>query len=209
MHGNYQFGTYDLNDDAPNESSLIPYEVLEGHWKYVYMGYRRSIQLANCFTYDGIEQVLNAKNVDLLHKPLGDHIKFIIGGEANVPGFQGVLTEIALHFGPGSYLAQGIDIKKSVDNSYALRPELTIEHIHKQKHGVQELIGDVEKVGGVVGGNELSGDTWAGVGEYSISGWFKITDVTEARKEGEDSSPCQILFRVANSIGDQLTDRKS
>ena len=37
------------------------------------------------------------------------------------------------------------------------------------------MIGEAD--GAQTTGNELSGDTWAGVGEYSISGWFKISDI--------------------------------
>ena len=30
INGNYQFATYDLNDDSPNEVATIPYQNLEG-----------------------------------------------------------------------------------------------------------------------------------------------------------------------------------
>lgn len=38
-------------------------------------------------------------------------------------------------------------------------------------------------------GSESTGDTWSGVGEYAISGWFKIAE-TQVKREGEISSPC-------------------
>lgn len=74
VQDNYQFGTYDLNDNAPNEISLIPYSTLEGEWHYVYLGYSREKQLANYYEFDGKNHVKHAKNENLLHKPLGDVI---------------------------------------------------------------------------------------------------------------------------------------
>ena len=43
LNGEYQFGTYDLNDQSPNEVKSIAYESLEGQWKYLYMGYDRKL----------------------------------------------------------------------------------------------------------------------------------------------------------------------
>lgn len=67
---NYQFGTYDTNDKAPNEITLIPYGLLEGQWHYIYMGYNRDKQLATYYTFDG-KEIKEGKNANLLHKPLG------------------------------------------------------------------------------------------------------------------------------------------
>ena len=39
------------------------------------------------------------------------------------------------------------------------------------------------------------------MGEYSISGWFKLTDEESVQKE-----PCEALFRVTNNK--ELTDKK-
>ncbi|CAD8143475.1 unnamed protein product [Paramecium octaurelia] len=200
---NYQFGTYDLNDDAPNEISTIPYTHLEGRWHYIYLGYKRQLQQANYFVFDG-DEIKHASNEKLLHKPLGDYIHLILGGEKDVAPFQGLFTEVAAHFGVGSFISSGEDLMKSIDTSFALPQELTVDYIHKQKHGQQQLIGESDNNEG----SESTGDTWSGVGEYAISGWFKIAE-TQVKKEGEINSPCQILFRITNNDKEHLSDRKS
>ncbi|CAD8140464.1 unnamed protein product [Paramecium pentaurelia] len=199
---NYLFGTYDLNDDAPNEISTIPYSHLEGKWHYIYVGYKRQLQQANYFVFDG-EQIKHATNEKLMHKPLGDYVHLILGGEKDISPFQGLLTEVAAHFGVGSFINNGEELLKSIDTSFALPQELTVEYIHKQKHGQQQLIGE----GDNNEGSESTGDTWSGVGEYAISGWFKIAE-TQLKKEGEINSPCQILFRITNNDKEHLNDRK-
>ena len=40
------FNSYDINDDNPNEYSLIDIERLENRWLYLYAGYKRQLQVA-------------------------------------------------------------------------------------------------------------------------------------------------------------------
>ena len=42
-----------------------------------------------------------------------------------------MLGKISLHIGKGSFLELAEDLKKAVDTSYALPPELTVAAIHK------------------------------------------------------------------------------
>lgn len=51
--GKYQFGTYDMNDNAPNEISEIKIDNFEGEWHYIYLGYSRVKQVARYYHYDG------------------------------------------------------------------------------------------------------------------------------------------------------------
>ncbi|CAD8145403.1 unnamed protein product [Paramecium pentaurelia] len=203
IQSGFQFSTYDLNDDAPNELHQIPNQRIEGQWHYIYMGYIRSKQVASFFVYNG-QDMQSAKNQDALHKPLGDFVILHIGGEPEVPSFQGIMSKIALSFGPGSFFSLVEEVKKTIDNSYALDQSLTVGFIHKEKHGQQELIGKLESVTDEIGGTELKGETWSTVGEYAISGWFKTSQVN-----GQSANDCQVLFRVTNNDREHLNDKRS
>lgn len=84
---NYQFATYDLNTDTPNDVLNIKYGSLEGSWKYLYMGYNREKQLVVSYAYDGDKNILSTRKADILHKPLGEYIKLIFGAEEGVAPF--------------------------------------------------------------------------------------------------------------------------
>lgn len=55
-----------------------------------------------------------------MHKPLGDYVHLILGGEKDISPFQGLLTEVAAHFGVGSFINNGEELLKSIDTSFAL-----------------------------------------------------------------------------------------
>ncbi|CAK81196.1 unnamed protein product (macronuclear) [Paramecium tetraurelia] len=196
VHDNFYFGAYDINEDAPNEISTISYSSLEGRWHYIYAGYKRSIQEAVYYVYDG-EHIQKAKNEQLLQRPLNEWIKLILGGEKNVAGFHGLFSQISAHLGKEAYVENEEQLLKSIESSYALPLELTVGYIQKQKKGQVEL--EQYK------SQELT--QLQGIGEYAISGWFKIAEV-QAKIEGEINSPCQVLFRITNNDEEHLSDRK-
>ncbi|CAD8190751.1 unnamed protein product [Paramecium octaurelia] len=196
VHDNFYFGAYDINEDAPNEISTISYSSLEGKWHYIYAGYKRSIQEAVYYVYDG-EHIQKAKNEQLLQRPLNEWIKLILGGEKNVAGFHGLFSQISAHLGKEAYVDDEEQLLKSIESSYALPLELTVGYIQKQKKGQVEL--EQYK------SQELT--QLQGIGEYAISGWFKIAEV-QTKIEGEINSPCQLLFRLTNNDEEHLSDRK-
>lgn len=56
---------------------------------------------------------------------MGEYVKFIVGKDGETPGFNGLITELSVRFGSGSFLLQNDQLKEFVDTSYALPPELT------------------------------------------------------------------------------------
>lgn len=73
-----------------------------------------------------------------------------------------------------------------VDTSYALPAELTEAFVQSKPRENQEIIGDVERIG-TSGGKMLTGNTWLGAGQYSISGWFKY--MPSASQDEDTSEP--------------------
>ncbi|CAD8183743.1 unnamed protein product [Paramecium pentaurelia] len=193
LKDSFSFNTYDINDNAPNEYSIIQIDRQENRWYFLYAGYKRKLQIAKFYVFDGKDEKQN-QNQNLLQDPLIDYIKVIFGSEDHVIGFNGQLLQIAIMIGSGSFGQSGSFLESSLLDyiiQYQIPEEQTLEYLYKQKHGIIEL------------DQEFNQHDFHNVGSYSICGWFKLNYSPLSKYEQETS--CQTLIRLYEN--EKLNDK--
>lgn len=154
---------------------------MESTWRYIYVGYSKVKQQVVAVTIELVNgdrlvrrQILN----EVLHKPLGEYAAFLTGREKEIAGFNGLITQIAVKFGKNAFNFDSSEIETLISSTYALPSDLTEEVQQSKPRENQEIMGESEKIG-TSGGKVLSGNTWFGAGQYSISGWIKYMAIDQ------------------------------